>query len=148
MQFVVYWLIVYPPVLRNAMHEMSGGISWRVKAPCGGESQRTGKKLLEVSVFSTSNIKNYLLTPIDLPQGFLVYFESELLKRAHKNFDFRNGRSAKLQVAWVGFLINYLFQYWKLLSCCGSRVLQIVVFSHIPLFVYHEQSGEFCKKAF
>jgi hypothetical protein len=23
--------------------------------------------------------------------GFLVYFESELLKRAHKNFDFRNG---------------------------------------------------------
>lgn len=99
-------------------------------------------------MFSTSNIKNYLLTPIDLPQGFLVYFESELLKRAHKNFDFRNGRSAKLQVAWVAFLINYLFQYWKLLSCCGSRVLQIVVFSHIPLFVYHEQSGEFCKKAF
>lgn len=26
--------------------------------------------------------------------GFLVYFESELLKRAHKNFDFRNGRYA------------------------------------------------------
>jgi hypothetical protein len=26
--------------------------------------------------------------------GFLVHFESELLKRAHKNFDFRNGRSA------------------------------------------------------
>lgn len=25
-------------------------------------------------------------------EGFLVYFESELLKRAHKNFDFRNGR--------------------------------------------------------
>ncbi|KAG6814414.1 hypothetical protein H0H92_007417 [Tricholoma furcatifolium] len=25
-------------------------------------------------------------------RGFLVYFESELLKRAHKNFDFRNGR--------------------------------------------------------
>jgi len=24
-------------------------------------------------------------------RGFLVYFESELLKRAHKNFDFRNG---------------------------------------------------------
>jgi hypothetical protein len=24
--------------------------------------------------------------------GFLVYFESELLKRAQKNFDFRNGR--------------------------------------------------------
>lgn len=27
--------------------------------------------------------------------GFLVYFESELLKRAHKNFDFRNGRSVE-----------------------------------------------------
>ena len=24
--------------------------------------------------------------------GFLVYFESELLKRAHKNFSFMNGR--------------------------------------------------------
>ncbi|PPQ67393.1 hypothetical protein CVT25_005972 [Psilocybe cyanescens] len=29
-------------------------------------------------------------------RGFLVYFESELLKRAHKNFDFRNGRKANI----------------------------------------------------
>jgi hypothetical protein len=33
---------------------------------------------------------NTLLTR--LASGFLVYFESELLRRAHKNFDFRNGR--------------------------------------------------------
>jgi hypothetical protein len=26
------------------------------------------------------------------PTGFLVYFESDVLKRAHKNFSFRNGR--------------------------------------------------------
>jgi hypothetical protein len=80
-----------------------------------------------------------------LSQGFLVYFESELLKRAHKNFDFRNGRSVEvLQVAWIPFLMYHLFQHRKLLSCCSSRVLQVLVFSHIPFFVYHEQSGEFC----
>ncbi|KAF5355617.1 hypothetical protein D9756_003957 [Leucocoprinus leucothites] len=28
-------------------------------------------------------------------RGFLVYFESELLRRAHKNFDFRNGSCTK-----------------------------------------------------
>ncbi len=27
--------------------------------------------------------------------GFLVYFESELLKRAHKNFNFVNGRQVE-----------------------------------------------------
>ncbi|KAF8912880.1 hypothetical protein CPB84DRAFT_1811880 [Gymnopilus junonius] len=42
--------------------------------------------------------------PIDRKEtirGFLVHFESELLKRAHKNFDFRNGRKV------AAFIGNY-----------------------------------------
>lgn len=40
-----------------------------------------------------SSLSSIFLRLSLVPQGFLVYFESELLKRAHKNFDFRNGRS-------------------------------------------------------
>jgi len=87
-------------------------------------------------------------TSIDIPQGFLVYFESELLKRAHKNFDFRNGRSAVLQGCKGFFLDKSFFQHWKLLSRCSSRVLQVLVFGNIPVFVYHEQPGELHKKSF
>lgn len=61
-----------------------------------------------------------IITPwiLDAPfAGFLVYFESELLKRAHKNFDFRNGR--------------------KLLPCCSSGILPIASSCHIPLFLDH-----------
>lgn len=39
--------------------------------------------------------------------GFLVYFESELLKRAHKNFDFRNGRSVNSSWSIIDPLISY-----------------------------------------
>lgn len=39
----------------------------------------------------TPNSEVYTLLIASTP-GFLVYFESELLKRAHKNFSFTNGR--------------------------------------------------------
>jgi len=39
----------------------------------------------------------------NFPSGFLVHFESELLKRAHKNFDFRNGRYDLPSLTCVGF---------------------------------------------
>jgi hypothetical protein len=44
-----------------------------------------------------------------LLRGFLVYFESELLKRAHKNFDFRNGRFAELLLSKASVLIILCF---------------------------------------
>jgi hypothetical protein len=40
---------------------------------------------------------NFHCKVADVVLGFLVYFESELLKRAHKKFDFRNGR----YVLWI-----------------------------------------------
>lgn len=46
----------------------------------------TEKRLYEVSRYFT------WLRKSDNGIGFLVYFESELLKRAHKNFSFLNGR--------------------------------------------------------
>lgn len=52
----------------------------------GAASLPTGKKLSEVSP-NTSHVDIY--SPI--ATGFLVYFESELLRRAQKNFSFRNG---------------------------------------------------------
>lgn len=41
-----------------------------------------------------------------LLQGFLVHFESELLKRAHKNFDFRNGRSVARRASSFKYLLQ------------------------------------------
>lgn len=47
-----------------------------------------------------------------LTVGFLVYFESELLKRAHKNFNFRNGR----------FVGNLIFIYLRALTIEAALV--------------------------
>ena len=40
---------------------------------------------------STHGFENHIVPACPI-LGFLVYFESELLKRAHKNFSFMNGR--------------------------------------------------------
>jgi hypothetical protein len=68
---------------------MSGGTLLRAEVFSGRVFRMTEKKLYVV-------LDCVIIPPriFDTPfAGFLVHFESELLKRAHKNFDFRNGRS-------------------------------------------------------
>ena len=73
-------------------HEISGEISSKGTVPCGKGYPPIEKRLYVVGPSLSYIIRlSYLVL-----QGFLVYFENELLKRAHKNFDFRNGRSVYL----------------------------------------------------
>ena len=70
---------------------MSGERLSRDGAPCGPEYPTIGKRQFVVCISSISVTDRQLTFR---PSGFLVSFESELLKRAHKNFSFLNGRSA------------------------------------------------------
>lgn len=77
-------------------------------------------------------------------QGFLVYFESELLRRAHKNFDFRNGRYSystilSLFLVWK-FTISHS-QHWKLLYCGGTKLFQIPSLGDFSILFDNEQPG-------
>lgn len=78
---------------------MSGGTLLRAVVFSGRVFRMTEKKLYVVldCVIIPSRIINTHFA------GFLVYFESELLKRAHKNFDFRNGRSSTLSYSHSHF---------------------------------------------
>ena len=77
----------------NKRHEISGEVSSKGTVPCGRGYPPIEKRPYAVVPSLTSIFLRLLLLVL---QGFLVYFENELLKRAHKNFDFRNGRSVYL----------------------------------------------------
>ena len=50
----------------------------------------TARRLYEVRLSMTKFLLSHIATHETI--GFLVYFEGEVLKRAHKNFSFLNGR--------------------------------------------------------
>ncbi|KAG8747864.1 hypothetical protein FRC10_010483 [Ceratobasidium sp. 414] len=67
-------------------------------------------------------------------RGFLVYFESELLKRAHKNFCFRNGSLGNYFLAAAqGFFRSLPSAIFLFSSITGSQahVLPVLVTSHV-----------------
>jgi hypothetical protein len=70
--------------------EFDGERLLKGKVHSGLEYQTIGRRLSEVS-FIYANEFYTCMFPTHIA-GFLVYFESELLKRAHKNFSFINGR--------------------------------------------------------
>lgn len=80
--------------------EMNGEISSRDGVPYGMEFLTIGRRQLEVSIVITNDTHSplplsavlYEICQLNSVLGFLVHFESELLKRSHKNFSFQNGR--------------------------------------------------------
>jgi len=66
-------------------------------------------------------------------QGFLVYFESEVLKRAHKNFSFRNGSVGNyLLAAAQGFfrsLPSAIF-FFSSITNSQANILPVLVTNH------------------
>jgi hypothetical protein len=84
--------------------EMSGEILWKVEVLFGQVFRMTGRRLFAVRLlWKDLQLRSNL--QVLHPAGFLVYFESELLKRAHKNFDFRNGRS--VEAVYFLILVTY-----------------------------------------
>lgn len=74
-------------------------------------------------------------------RGFLVNFENEILKRAHKNFSFVNGRC-------VDNMMNPPFdtqfeQHRKLFSSGGARIFPLPPFRHIPILLNYKQSSQY-----
>ncbi|KAF4623230.1 hypothetical protein D9613_001997 [Agrocybe pediades] len=66
-------------------------------------------------------------------RGFLVYFESELLKRAHKNFDFRNGSIGNYFLAAAqGFFKSLPSAIFLFSSITNSQanILPVIVTNH------------------
>ena len=60
---------------------------------------------------------------LTLASGFLVHFESELLKRAHRNFSFRNGSIGNYFLAAAqGFFRSLPSAVFLFSSITGSQV--------------------------
>ncbi|KAF8060950.1 hypothetical protein FPV67DRAFT_314882 [Lyophyllum atratum] len=77
-------------------------------------------------------------------RGFLVYFESELLKRAHKNFDFRNGSIGNYFLAAAqGFfrsLPSAIFLFSSITNSQAS-ILPVIVTNHTVTIAAELEDG-------
>ncbi|KIM47992.1 hypothetical protein M413DRAFT_439685 [Hebeloma cylindrosporum] len=78
-------------------------------------------------------------------RGFLVYFESELLKRAHKNFDFRNGSIGNYFIAAAqGFFRSLPSAIFLFSSITNSQahILPVIVTNHTVTIAAELEDGE------
>ncbi|KAF9471303.1 UPF0052-domain-containing protein [Pholiota conissans] len=78
-------------------------------------------------------------------RGFLVYFESELLKRAHKNFDFRNGSIGNYFLAAAqGFFRSLPSAIFLFSSITNSQahILPVIVTNHTVTIAAELADGE------
>ncbi|KAH0590185.1 hypothetical protein H2248_000358 [Termitomyces sp. 'cryptogamus'] len=77
-------------------------------------------------------------------RGFLVYFESELLKRAHKNFDFRNGSIGNYFLAAAqGFFRSLPSAIFLFSSITNSQanILPVIVTNHTVTIAAELEDG-------
>ncbi|KAF5377313.1 hypothetical protein D9615_006412 [Tricholomella constricta] len=77
-------------------------------------------------------------------RGFLVYFESELLKRAHKNFDFRNGSIGNYFLAAAqGFFRSLPSAIFLFSSITNSQanILPVIVTNHTVTIAAELENG-------
>lgn len=73
--------------------------------------------------------------------GFLVHFESEVLRRAHKSFSFRNGRwvyATRHLVVLVKTDSRSLLQRRELFPGLSADIFQVFAVRYISVFFYHE----------
>ncbi|KAL0570988.1 hypothetical protein V5O48_010973 [Marasmius crinis-equi] len=78
-------------------------------------------------------------------RGFLVYFESEILKRAHKNFNFLNGSIGNYFLAAAqGFfrsLPSAIFLFSSITNS-GANILPVIVTNHTVTIAAELENGE------
>ncbi|KAF8807612.1 UPF0052-domain-containing protein [Phlegmacium glaucopus] len=78
-------------------------------------------------------------------RGFLVHFESELLKRAHKNFDFRNGSVGNYFLAaaqrFFRSLPSAIFLF-SAITNSQANILPIIVTNHTVTIAAELEDGE------
>ena len=72
--------------------------------------------------------------------GFLVHFESEVLKRAHKNFSFVNGRCDLALIE--GNVVEQRKQHRELLPVRRTDFLPLAALSHFPVLLHNQQPSK------
>ena len=75
--------------------------------------------------------------------GFLVYFENQLLIRAHKNFSYLNGRFVVIIIILYerSRMNTRTCQHRKLFSGSRAKLFPISVLRHLPFRFNNTQSG-------
>ncbi|KAK1224706.1 hypothetical protein PQX77_012379 [Marasmius sp. AFHP31] len=78
-------------------------------------------------------------------RGFLVYFESEILKRAHKNFNFLNGSIGNYFLAaaqdFFRSLPSAIFLFSSITNS-GANILPVIVTNHTVTIAAELENGE------
>lgn len=118
-------------------------LAYRLPARCGQrEARDEWRDIVEGRSFLWKGISNDRKETI---RGFLVNFESELLKRAHKNFDFRNGSIGNYFLAAAqGFFRSLPAAIFLFSSITNSQanILPVIVTNHTVTIAAELEDGE------
>ncbi|RDB28608.1 hypothetical protein Hypma_015051 [Hypsizygus marmoreus] len=117
-------------------------LAYRLPAHCSEkEAREEWREIVEGRNILWTGIPNDRKEAI---RGFLVYFESELLKRAHKNFDFRNGSIGNYFLAAAqGFfrsLPSAIFLFSSITNSQAS-ILPVIVTNHTVTIAAELEDG-------
>ncbi|TFY57331.1 hypothetical protein EVG20_g8590 [Dentipellis fragilis] len=117
-----------PLLCRSSLRGTSGARSLRGGVRCGLGSRMTARRLSEVAFVSVLSFQD-----TEGATGFLVYFESEVLRRAHKSFSFVNGSIGNYFLAAAqGFFRSLPSAIFLFSSITGSQanILPVIVTNH------------------
>ncbi|KAF9454921.1 UPF0052-domain-containing protein [Macrolepiota fuliginosa MF-IS2] len=117
-------------------------LAYRLPARCDAKEARDEwRDIVEGCSSLWSGIPNDRKEAI---RGFLVYFESELLKRAHKNFDFRNGSIGNYFLAaaqnFFRSLPSAIFLFSSITNS-QATILPVIVTNHTVTIAAELENG-------
>jgi hypothetical protein len=128
-QYVDSSRIVSPLLFLNTKPETNGAVLLRAEVLCGEAYHQIERRPYEVPRFLFSSLVIF----ITWKQGFLVHFESEVLKRAHKNFSFRNGSVGNYLLAaaqdFFRSLPSAIF-FFSSITNSQANILPVLVTNH------------------
>jgi len=117
-------------------------LSYRLPARCTErEARDEWREIVEGRSYLWTGIANDRKETI---RGFLVHFESELLKRAHKNFDFRNGSIGNYFLAAAqGFFRSLPSAIFLFSSITNSQahILPVIITNHTVTIAAELEDG-------
>lgn len=127
----------------SPLHAIRNLLAYRLPAKCTAkEAREEWRDIVEGNSQLWKGIPNDRKETI---RGFLVYFESELLKRSHKNFDFRNGSIGNYFIAAAqGFFRSLPSAIFLFSSITNSQahIVPVIVTNHTVTIAAELEDGE------